>query len=104
MRRKLTGLFLLLSFLFLKSTALYAHTSTQIRSSIYHTDVDTDAQEAADSDQETKQVEEVTDQNDVPATMLSAASFLLNAKKRVFVFPYIPVIYLSLTNPPPDQF
>lgn len=63
----------------------------------------TDTDESPDADQETKQLEEVTDDDYMHSPLIGIDSFLLNKTVPAFAIPQTRKMYLALTNPPPDQ-
>lgn len=98
MLKKLTGLLILLSFLLVKSTSLFAVLQdAEIVVSMQQQAAD----ETPDTDKESKQLE-ITDEDFMNQPVVSPAFLTLSKKIRAIDVPNIPAPYMALPYPPPN--
>lgn len=101
MIKKVTGLLILISFLLVKSGSLYALTFNP-HTTIVHS---TDAQEEDVPDEDQKRgatVESLDEEYIVPLAAADFAQRLLKGYP-LFAFPDTVKVYITLSNPPPDD-
>lgn len=98
MFKKLTGIFILLSFLLIKSTSLLAVDHKQNAISCC---AGQGADDAADAEKETKQLE-IADEDLLVQSPLGPVFLILSKKPAHLTVPGILAPYLSLPYPPPN--
>jgi hypothetical protein len=99
MLKKLTGLFILLLFLLVKSTSLFAVDAHKKSMIIYHAEQNTD--ETPDAEKETKQLE-IADEDFINQAVTGPVSLILSKKQVHIVVQRITAPYISLPYPPPN--
>ncbi len=98
MFKKLTGIFILLSFLLIKSTSLLA---ADLKQHAISCCVAQDADDAADAEKETKQLE-IADEDLLIQPAFGPTFLILSEKPVQLTVPHILAPYLSLPYPPPN--
>lgn len=98
MFRRITGLFIILSFLLVKSTPLFAFNklSKCVDSTHEH-----DFGGSSGEEKEIKQLEIIED-DFIDRPLINASSFTLAKEASDFAYPATRTIWLSLINPPPN--
>lgn len=100
MLKKITGLLILLSFLFIKGAPLFAADQHPQNALVYCTDQSTD--DTSDAEKENKQLE-TTDEDFTGQPVLEPASLIITKKTGHIIVPGITAPYISLPYPPPNS-
>ena len=98
MFKKLTGIFILLSFLLIKSTSLLA---ADYRQNVISSCAEQGTDEPADAEKETKQLE-IADEDLLIQAPVGPVFLILSKKPVHLTVPGILAPYLSLPYPPPN--
>ncbi|WP_316811934.1 hypothetical protein [Pedobacter heparinus] len=103
MFKRITGILILLSFLLVKSTALFAVQQQDQNTVVISTQQDTDDKtNTPDAEKESKQLETV-DEDFPDQPILYLASLTLSKKAGHLIVPEITAPYISLPYPPPNS-
>jgi hypothetical protein len=101
MFKRITGLFILLTFLLVKSTSLFAVEQQQQNPAVMSAQQGMD-DHTADAEKESKQLETI-DEDFPDQPVLYLASLTLSKKEGHVIVPPITPPYISLPYPPPNQ-